>query len=144
MCFKNAANCLVGNDMYTEEDLLSIGEKICDELGLSSDVLGLYDDTGNFTVDYARIFLMQEAGINLEDYHHKIDANKYNAYLVLHKYDWYAVRCCKETWWNLSSMNPKPIAIADVNIYLDGLLADKAKVWCCVPVPQKVGGAGET
>lgn len=144
MCFKNTVNCLVGYDKYTEEGLLDRGAKmkeaLAGELGSAADVLGLhdlYDETGNFSVDYAHLFLKECENIQLEWYQPLKDANQYNAVLLLIATEWIILRRDLETWWLLNSMNPMPIEMPDINGYLRGLFHEgKRTMWYCLPVKE--------
>lgn len=142
MCFKNAVNCLLGGNWCSEDGLLAWGERV--EMSIAVEVgtddLGLFDETGNFSLNFAEIFLFEMADMSLEKFDGDMDAKIYDAFLVLDKEVWFAVKREHGSWWNLNGNNPEPVAIGEIDTYLGGMVTNKALVWCCVPVS---GGGSE-
>lgn len=140
MCFKNTVNCLVGYHKYTEESLLACGAQmkaaLAEERGLSADELCLYDATGNFSWDFAYLFLKESENIKLERYHHGMDTTQYHPFLGLRQFDWFMIRHEGGAWWLLDGMEQKPVEIPDINHYLCGFFQEGNFLWYCSPLPE--------
>lgn len=164
LCGQHALNNLVQAKAFSPEALAEIahrldqvelaymadnnegGTRSRDYLARLAEGSGNVDPGGNFSIEVLRAALADAYGIGLpslgqEGVLRGRDVTEVGAFVCHRRAHWFAIRRINGRYWNLDSMNERPVAISHFGLAaeIDQLRASGYSVFCADPAP---GGGG--
>jgi ataxin-3 len=143
LCGQHCLNNLLQNSVFSAPDLAEVAQELDraeSNLGGRSLISGNVDESGNFSLQVLRTALKRLYGMDLVSWSSEegrgavTDPTTENAFIVNTREHWYAIRKINGKWWDLNSIEERPVHISP--FYLSALLgqlrADRSHVFLVV------------
>ena len=139
LCGQHCLNNLLQNSAFSAPELAEIAHELDrteSDLGGRTLISSNVDESGNFSLQVLRTALTRLYGLDLVSWSSEegrgavTDPTTENAFIVNTREHWYAIRKINGKWWDLNSIEEKPVYISP--FYLSALLGQLRADHCHV------------